>query len=99
MFVEVVTSALLERAWHERAAVSQFAKDLYDASLKGRFRLFIFGPGGVGKTVLGKLISGEYSTDNVPPDYDLSLETERPSVSGRYFMTCYVPPGQEDKRG
>jgi GTPase SAR1 family protein len=99
MFVEVITSALLERAWHERAAIVQLGKDLLDASRRGKFKLFIFGPGGVGKTVLGKLLSGEYSLETVPPDYDLSLETEEGSVAGRYFTSVYVPPGQEEKRG
>ena len=99
MFVEVVTAALLEQAWHERTAVVQFTKDLYEASRKGKFKLFIFGPGGVGKTVLSRLLSGEYSLETVPPEYDLSLEMEKPGVEGRYFMTVYVPPGQEDKRG
>jgi len=99
MFVELVTTALLERALHERNTVAQFGGDLLDASRKGKFKLFTFGPGGVGKTVLGRLLSGEYTLETVPLDYDLSLETEKHAIAGRYFVACYVPPGQEEKRG
>jgi hypothetical protein len=98
MFVEVVTSAVLEQAWHERARIWQFAKDILNAAVKGKFRIYAFGPGGVGKTTLARLLSGEYSLETVPPDYDLSLELEDHGVEGRNFVAVYVPPGQEDKR-
>lgn len=99
MFVEMVTSAILEQAWHERTAIIAFAKDALSASVSGKFRLFAFGPGGVGKTTLGKLLSGEYTPESIPPEYDLSLETEKHGLEGRYFMAFYAPPGQEEKRG
>ena len=99
MFIEVVTSALMERAWHERATIVQFTKDFLTAARAGQFKCFAFGPGGVGKTTLGKLLSGEYTLENVPPDYDLSLEREEFGVEGRYFVGLNVPPGQEEKRG
>jgi hypothetical protein len=99
MFIELVTTALLERAWKERSGVAQFGKDLFDAANKGKFKLFVFGEGGVGKTTLGRLLSGKYSLETVPPEYDLSLEKESETVEGRFFVACHVPPGQKDKRG
>ncbi len=98
MFVEVVTTAVLEQAWHERARIWQFTKDLMAAARKGRFSLYAFGPGGVGKTTLAKLLSGEFSLESVPSDYDLSLEMEDHGLEGRNFVSVYVPPGQESKR-
>lgn len=98
MFIEVVTTAVLEQAWHERARIWRFTKDLVDAARRGKFRLYAFGLGGVGKTTFAKLLSGEYSLESVPPDYDLSLELEDHGVEGRNFVSVYVPPGQEDKR-
>jgi hypothetical protein len=98
MFVELVTSAVLEQAWHERSRIWQFTRDLLDVATKGKFQLYAFGPGGVGKTTFAKLLSGEYSLETVPPDYDLSLELEDHGVEGRHFVSVYVPPGQAIKR-
>ena len=99
MFIEVVTTALMERAWHERSTIAQFVSDLASAVRNNQFKAFAFGPGGVGKTTLGKLLSGEYSIESVPPDYDLSIESEEYGIRGRFFVGLSVPPGQEDKRG
>jgi GTPase SAR1 family protein len=88
----------LEQAWHERQRIWQFAKDLLNAATKGKFRIYAFGPGGAGKTTLAQLLSGEYSLETVPPDYNLSLELEDHGVEGRNFVAVYVPPGQDDKK-
>ncbi|WP_024339489.1 hypothetical protein [Bradyrhizobium japonicum] len=99
MFIELATTALLEQAWKERSIVAQFSKDLLEAAKGGKFKLFIFGEGGVGKSILGKLLAGELSLETVPPDYDLSLEKEVGAIEGRFFVASYVPPGQKNKRG
>src|ERR1700680_540978 len=98
MFVEVVTQAVLEQAWHERQRIWQLTTDLLNLATKGKFRIYAFGPGGVGKTTLARLLSGEYSLETVPADYDMSKELEDHGIEGRHFVAVYVPPGQEDKR-
>jgi energy-coupling factor transporter ATP-binding protein EcfA2 len=94
MFLEIVTEQAAEAVWSNRQRIIQFLKDAKRAATRGRLKLFSFGPGGCGKSTLGKLIDGTYTLETLPATYSLSIETELYGVEDRNFISLYVPPGQ-----
>ncbi len=59
----------------------------------------ILGPGGVGKSTFGKLLSGKYDPLlDLPGAYDESLEIEHYPIPGSPGLEILVPPGQKLRR-
>ncbi len=57
--------------------------------------VLILGPGGVGKTTLGRFLSGE---DLPYGQYQESIDVERYDIEGSSGVEVVVPPGQEARR-
>ena len=68
------------------------------AEAEARGRILIIGPGGVGKTTLGKLISGSSSHLDVLGPYVESLVTEKYPLGDDPEVEVIVTPGQEQRR-
>src|SRR4051812_14458132 len=61
--------------------------------------ILILGSGGVGKTTLGKLLSGDYDLlFDLPGNYEESLNIERYSLKDPPEVEIVVPPGQQHRR-
>jgi len=62
--------------------------------INGRVKVAIFGPGGVGKSTLGKYLSGEFLPDLYDHGYKESISIEEYSFDGDVICDILVPPGQ-----
>src|SRR5262249_27357717 len=78
----------LVRDWFER---------LWQAIRVRRTMIAVFGLGGVGKTTLGRLLSGEMTAFTGPPGYEESIGVERYNWPGGNVLLV-VPPGQQHRR-
>ena len=90
-------------AWeHQDEVESQLAK-LYRSTRRKLFgrspSVLILGPGGVGKTTLGRILSGRFDflSDSVG-DYEQSVRTQTFRDKGLPDVELVVAPGQADRR-
>ena len=60
--------------------------------------ILIIGPGGVGKSTLGKLLSGAYSHLDMLGPYDESIGVEKHALADDPEVEIVVPPGQLQRR-
>ncbi len=61
--------------------------------------ILILGPGGAGKTTLGKILAGEYDwLWDAPGAYEESVAIERYALTDAPEIEVVVPPGQEHRR-
>ena len=95
----------LKWLWDNKGWVLAKLKDVYgwfrgeSKSNQSKRGILIIGPGGVGKTTLGRLLSGNYDLlIDTPWRYDESLEIERYTLSGNHAVEVVVPPGQRHRR-
>jgi hypothetical protein len=93
IFVEGVEVAA--SVWQHRTALRQALTRLWNRLRHGHMCLAAFGLGGVGKTTLGHLLTGDTEADDLSPAYSESLVAERYALEGELVCSLLVPPGQE----
>lgn len=104
------TSAVLRWLWQHKDRVLEQLNKVY-RWFRGKSRspsaqpeparkeILIIGPGGVGKSTLGKILAGEYNfLLDAPGDYTESIRLERYTLNGHPELEIVVPPGQEHRR-
>ncbi len=96
MFVEVVQTASTGVSIYDllNRSLPTF-KRIYSRLTKGEVRIAIFGPGGTGKTTLGRILAREFDRLSPPFNYEGSLFTEVYKIEGPRVGVIYVAPGQE----
>jgi len=77
-----------------RNRILPWLKKLHHWILNGRVRIAIFDPGGVGKTTLGRYLSGEPLPDLYDQGYQESIGVEQYTFDGDVMCDLLVPPGQ-----
>lgn len=90
---ELAKLALKVRSWFSPQPGSPEAADA-----EARGRILIIGPGGVGKSTLGKLLSGGSSHFDVLGHYDESISVEKYPLGDDPEVEIVVPPGQPHRR-
>jgi hypothetical protein len=96
---------ILSWIWERKDEIQRKLTELYSwfrgsgASTDPKPGILILGPGGSGKTTLGKLLAGEYDLlfDQLGR-YDESLSIERYSLTDDPGVEIVVPPGQQHRR-
>lgn len=96
--------AILPWAWENREEIRRRLASLFswyrgnpESTSPG---ILILGPGGSGKTTLGKLLSGGYDLlFDAPAPYAESIGIERYSLKDAPGVEVVVPPGQQHRRG
>jgi len=96
MFVESLKASLV--LYEKRETIATAAKRLWRRIRKGDVRIAVFGPGGVGKTTLGEILSGSLDPATTPSQYQESIWTEEFRLPGDVPATLLVGPGQERRR-
>lgn len=84
--------------WDNRSAIASAARRIWRWVRKGRLRVAIFGPGGMGKTTLGHFLSGALDPYQGPTGYSESIGVEDFKLKGDVPCTLVVAPGQEFRR-
>jgi hypothetical protein len=79
--------------YRNRNLILQYSRKIWKLLTDGYLRLLVFGPGGTGKTTLGRVLEGDFDPSRT--EYEESLALENFSVPGDVFGTILVPPGQE----
>jgi hypothetical protein len=97
MFVEVGAAAA-KLAWENKATILETGKKIVALLSKGWVTIVVFGSGGVGKTTLGHLLSGNLDPENKNIDYIDSETTESFSLKAKVFGTILVGAGQDRRR-
>ncbi len=98
-----VTKDVLEWAWDKKDWIRDRLREIRDwwrGPVDGR-GILLLGPGGVGKTTLAKLLSGEYDfLLDIPDQYKEDYEVEHYSLpeKGGLQVEIVVPPGQQHRR-
>ncbi len=64
----------------------------------GRLIVVVFGPGGTGKSTLGRLLIGEHKPGGATAKYKESTAIERLPLAGDLVGRILVAPGQEQRR-
>jgi hypothetical protein len=95
---------ILSWAWENRGEVKSLLAGIYkwfrrtDAA-KSSPGILILGPGGVGKTTLARILSGEYDLMlDLPNQYEESHCVERFRLKDSPGVEIVVPPGQAHRR-
>ena len=88
-------SVLRDRLWPKEKKDSESTA----GSQEQKPGVLILGPGGVGKSTLGKILSGQFDLlFDLPGPYDESIEVERYPVKNNSGLEIVVPPGQPQRR-
>ena len=102
---EIGTGQVVGWAWTNRAEIGRRLADLRawfrgpGPETESKPGILILGPGGVGKTTLGRLLAGEYDLLlESPGDYRESFGIERYSLKDAPEVEVVVPPGQHHRR-
>ena len=84
--------------WEHRGKLASSLRKFWSLVRKGKQRIALFGPGGVGKTTTAKFLAGSFDPLTFSASYDESLTTEDFSLKGDIVCSLIVPPGQERRR-
>ena len=93
MFLEMVEAGAT--IWEHRGAILGIFDSIVARVKYGSLQLVVFGPGGAGKSTLGKFLQGK--VDGLGK-YDESLDTEEYKLKSDLWCTILVPPGQKRRR-
>ena len=90
-------------AWDHQDEIEPRLRKLYRSARRKLFgkspSVLILGPGGVGKTTLGRVLSGTYDfLLDSSSDYEQSIATQTFRDKGNPDIELVVGPGQEDRR-
>lgn len=89
-------------AWDNRDWVLEKLKQLWTwfrSKQRDPSSILVIGPGGVGKSTLARLLSGEFqSMFDIPGEYEESLITEEHALEDDPSVELVVPPGQRHRR-
>lgn len=96
LFVEGMEVAA--STWEHRATLRRALMQLWNRLRHGHMSVATFGLGGVGKTTLGHLLTGDTEADKLPPEYRESLTTEQFKVDGDLPCSVIVAPGQKRRQ-
>lgn len=96
LFIEGVEVAAA--VWENRTALRRALTRLWNRLRHGNLQIAVFGAGGVGKSTLGQILTGEASADDLPAGYSESLVLEKYPLEGDLVCSLLVPPGQERRR-
>lgn len=84
--------------YQNQAKLRTMAKKVMYLIRHGQLQVVVFGPGGVGKSTLGRLLSPEHKGIVAPSDYTESIGAEKHPLHGDFVGHLIVPPGQERRR-
>lgn len=96
MFVDTVKGGIL--LYDQRAKLLSIWKRLRRWITTGNQTILVVGPGGAGKSTLGKILSNGPGVYEPPALYKESLTTETLSLRGDVAATLVVAPGQALRR-
>lgn len=96
MYIEVAKAGL--DLWENRSRVASMTRKIIRWIRKGTLRIAIFGPGGMGKTTLGRFLSGTLDPLKADTEYNESIGVEEFKLKGDIPCMLTVPPGQERRR-
>jgi energy-coupling factor transporter ATP-binding protein EcfA2 len=96
MFIEPTTVAVgVLDAFEQRKRLMPAIRKLHYWAEHGRLLVLSFGPGGTGKTTLGRLLSGKVEAFPQMKPYEASTLIEDYKLPGDIVATLIVPPGQK----
>ena len=96
MFVEAVEAGFV--ALEHRKTIATQWKRFCNRIKKGTIRILVVGAGGVGKTTLARMLTGQLDPFSGSPDYQQSVGIEETILPGDIPAIMLVGPGQEQRR-
>lgn len=96
MFVETVKGGLL--LYDQRVKLASVWKRLRRWIKRGNEKILVVGPGGAGKSTLGKILANGPGVYEAPSAYRESITTEKLDLPGDIAATLLVAPGQALRR-
>jgi len=81
--------------FEQRDKIAKLLKRLRYRIKNGTLRIVTFGPGGVGKSTLGKILSGALDIRKATPKYEESSDIEKFDLNNDISGELIVGPGQE----
>lgn len=95
MFVETIEAISTGVSVFEISEkLSPTIRRVFNLLKNGKLKIAIFGAGGTGKTTLGKILSGEFTLNDLFQGYQESIATEQYKLGGDVFGSVIVAPGQ-----
>lgn len=96
-------AAAAKWAWDNQDKIEPRLKQFYRASKRRIFGrspgILVLGAGGVGKTTLGRILSGRYDfLVDVDSEYEQSIQVQKFRSKKHSDLELMVVPGQEDRR-
>lgn len=85
--------------WEQRRLLAAPLQKLRRRLGRGKMVIAVFGPGGVGKTTLGTMLSADFDPQAKPETYKESLEPETYYLKSNPARSVLVAPGQEHRIG
>jgi hypothetical protein len=97
VYLEMAQAALM--LYEKHRELSGIYSKLKFLIKNGRVRVVIFGPGGTGKTTLGRLLDDEdEKKPTAPGAYNVSATAKDATLAGVPFGGITIAPGQEHRR-
>ena len=97
MFIEAVEAAKLGAHLYEnRHKIVEITLRLWNLFTEGKKQILVFGPGGVGKSTMGRVLFQDFNPE-IHADYTSSVTQESYSLPGGVACDLLVPRGQIDE--